>query len=87
MLQVCKVNAPAGTCLGALLTYSDGTREAMGEIRFDRYMTDKMDMQSCFFCNMEIDKKHYVLLRGSPSHGDKRETDEWCGFPTNGEII
>ena len=67
MLQICKVNAEAGTCLGTLLTYSDGSHKAIGEIRFDQYMTDKMEMQNCYFCNIEIKWKYRVLIRGSSS--------------------
>ncbi len=86
-LQLCKTCGMDDTCLGILLIYSDDTRDALGEIRFDRYLSEKVDIQACAFSNQMIDGKLHVLVRTPPNRGCDWASDEWYGFPTAGKIV
>lgn len=59
----------------------------MGEVRFDQYIADKMEMQNSSYRNMEIERKYYVLIRDTTCHSNTKETDGWFRFPTKGQLI
>jgi hypothetical protein len=84
ILQVCMAGS---TCLGAILTYPDQTRESLGEFRFDKHVSEKMELQECSFSNMEIEGKLYVVIRSSPKDHKIENSDDWNEFPTRGTLV
>ncbi|RMZ75638.1 hypothetical protein DV738_g5398, partial [Chaetothyriales sp. CBS 135597] len=83
-IQLCTAGL---ACRGAIITYSDNSRESLGEFRVDMAISDKMELRDCFFCNKDDDKL-YVFVRSWP---DKQEVmdnkSDWKKFPTTGTIV
>ena len=91
-IQVCRdIDGDTTPCLGMMLHYRDGTRETVGQWRWDRpirsYQVDKGSATTLNF--IEVQRGNLIALRlGLPS--DKEDVTSqfsWFGVPLDGEIV
>ena len=85
--RLCKTCATDETCLGILLTHSDNNMEALGEIRFDKHLSESVCAQEWGYSNQRIDEKLYVLTRAWSDICESCSSIEWQRFPTEGKVV
>lgn len=89
-VQYCRdTKLPHRPCIGLLLYYDDGGIESLGQIRWDRKMSDRIFAPVCLLRGIE-DGKHYVKdVRAITGPSSKRieEAEDWLGIPTHGSLI
>lgn len=86
LIQICTYTEDTGLCLGLLLTYSNGSKECLGQIRFDNYISPEMRPEKCVFSNQMVEGKLYVEFR-SLSSDIGQCLDEEFRLPTKGEVV
>ena len=67
MFRICKADAPQDECLGILALYPDDRKEALGQVRFDQYLSDGLNIEDCYFSNQTINGRLCVMVR-TPLH-------------------
>ncbi|OAL28685.1 hypothetical protein AYO20_09409 [Fonsecaea nubica] len=82
-MQVCRNDAADLPCLGALL-YTGDTVESLGQVRFDRCLSQPVPVQHCLFRNHVRDRHRYVYIRHVLAHEEDEACDGWETFPTEG---
>jgi hypothetical protein len=85
-LQICKAGTAEDRCLGVLLTYANGCKECLGQIRFDKYVSEPIKAQDCYFLTQKIDMIPCVSVRAYSQLCTTNLEQEWAKFPTYGSI-
>ena len=87
-IQVCRNSATEETCTGLLLTYANGSRDSLGDLRFDKYLSAGVFLHDCEFYNTRIEDKFYIFLRmkSTTSPWTESSSSDWTEFPTTGRI-
>jgi hypothetical protein len=70
-------------CLGMLLTYKDGHRESLGQVRFDKHCSQSADLDAWEFSSQHIKTKPVILSRLS---GLSDNAESWYKLPRKGVI-
>lgn len=87
-VQICRdTDQPHRPCLGLLLFYQDGHMEAIGQIRWDCDVSEKID-RPMYIVNAVIDGKNYiqdVLGRAHESEFPENQS-AWESLPESGTI-
>jgi hypothetical protein len=85
-LQICKASIAENSCLGVLLTYTNGCKECLGQIRFDKYLSEPIKVQDCYFLTQEIDRILSVSVRAYSQLCTMNLEQGWVKFPMHGNV-
>ncbi|KIW09664.1 hypothetical protein PV08_12079 [Exophiala spinifera] len=84
-IQVCRLSDSVQHCLGVLLTYPNGKRDALGQVRFDKYLSKSWDIEDCVFRNVTIKHLLYVEIKKRSDVADG--IDDWYDLPAQGKVV
>jgi hypothetical protein len=87
MFRICKADALQDECLGILALYPDERREALGQVRFDQYLSDGLNIEDCYFSNQTINGRLCVMIRTPLHRHGIGGIDKWHSFPTTGTVV
>jgi hypothetical protein len=86
-LRFCKADEADNECLGILVTNPDGSRQSLGQFRLDKYLSEKVNVENCWFSNQSKDDKLRVLVRSLLDCQNDWSSDRWDQFPIMGEVM
>ena len=85
MIQVCRDNESVNRCSGVLLTHSNGNREALGQVRFDKHLSEKWEVRDCVARNGMTQQALFVELRKRSDVAV--EINKWYDLPREGKMV
>ena len=89
--QICKADVTDDDCQGILAIYSDDDRrEALGQVRFDRHLSQRVSIGDCWFSSQPAagGRLRVVLRISLDDNLQGRGCDTtWCLFPTAGTLV
>jgi hypothetical protein len=85
--RMCKANVADDECQGILVMYTDNRREALGQVRFDQYLSEQVHVRDCYFSNQTVDGRLCVVIRTSLHYLENGRCDTWYSFPTTGTVV
>lgn len=87
MLRFCKADEADDACLGVLVINPDTSRECLGQFRLDKYLSEEVNVENCWFSNQLKDHQLHVLVRRLSDCQNDWSGERWDQFPIMGKVV